>query len=232
VRRRRYARFHLTDRWTAEFRTFHDVTIDRCDGSGIWITSTEPLRATERVTVAFDSDSGQTLEADVAETMPLVQGGGVCQRACLRPAAGERRRMHGADARSATLWRRMAAAVIEVSRRGALLEMDCSPVAGHVGRLYVEGLNHVTFEDAVRVAWCQTREGGRGVCRAGVELLPASHTRVYAAHRSLRDLLTLMGTDQAADRAPSISVEVNGPDLAFGGGETGRRTGTRRWRNR
>jgi hypothetical protein len=231
MRRRRYARFHLPERWSAEFRTFHDVSIERCDGSGIWVTSAEPLRASERVTVTVETDAGQTLEADVAETMPLVQGGGVCQRACLRPASGERRRMPPSS-RSVTLWRSIPATVIEVSRRGALLEMDCSPVVGHVGRLYVEGLNRVTFEDAVRVAWCQPREGGRGVCRAGVELLPASHTRVYAAHRSLRDLLTLMGTDHAADRPLSINVEMNGPTLVSGGGEPGRRTGTRRWRNR
>ena len=231
MRRRRCVRFLLTDRWKAEFRTFHDVTIERCDGSGIWITSTEPLRSSERVTVAVESDAGQTLEADVAETMPLVQGGGVCQRACLRPARGERRRMP-ASSLPVTLWRSIPATVIEVSRRGALLEMDCCPVAGHVGRLNVEGLDRVTFEDAVRVAWCQVREGGLHVCRAGVELLPASHTRVYVAHRSLRDLLALMGTDQAAERAPSVSVMVNGPDTASGSGEPGRRTGTRRWRNR
>jgi hypothetical protein len=191
--RRRHARFVLTEGWRGELRTFQDVVVQQCEDAEIWVTSTEPIRPGESVVLAFEPDSGGVLEAHVAATMPMVQNGGVCHRARLQPADGERRRVVGTtESRWAALWRSTPATVVEVSRRGARVETHATLTAARVGRLSVEGPDGGRFEGGVRIAWSAQHEGGAVLCRAGVELLPAAHAQIRGAHGSLRDLLAVM----------------------------------------
>jgi len=190
--RRRHARFVLTEGWRGELRTFQDVVVQQCEDASIWVTSTEPIRPGESVVVAFESETGEVLEAQVAATMPMLQNGGVCHRARLQPVDGVPRRVGSSESRWAALWRSTPATVVEVSRRGARVETHATLTAARVGRLCVEGPDGGRFEGGVRIAWSAQHEGGAVLCRAGVELLPAAHTQSRGAHGALRDLLTVM----------------------------------------
>lgn len=229
--RRRHARFVLTEGWRGELRTFQDVVVHQGADGDIWVTSTELIRPGESVVLAFESDNRGIVEARVMATLPMVQNGVVCHRARLQPADDERRLGGTAESRWAALWRSTPATVVEVSRRGARVETHATLTAARVGRLCVEGPDGGRFEGGVRIAWSAQHEGGAVFCRAGVELLPAAHTKSRGTHGSLRDLLTLMEVNRQGAGTLG-ALRTDGSVTPPGAGEPRQRTNIRRWRNR
>ena len=229
--RRRHARFVLTEGWRGELRTFQDVVVQQAEDGEVWVTSTEPIRPGESVVLAFEFETEEVLEAHVATTMPMVQNGAVCHRARLEPAGGELRRVGAEESRWAALWRSTPATVVEVSRRGARVETHATLTAARVGRLSVEGPDGGRFEGGVRIAWSAQHEGGAILCRAGVELLPAAHTKSRATHGSLRDLLTVMEVNRQGAGTLG-ALRTSGSVTPPGGGDSRQRTNIRRWRIR
>lgn len=199
MNRRKFPRFMLRGPWTAQLHSCTEVTVDEVRAGQFYVISTQPAKPAELLTLELSS--GRTeVEVRVVSSTPVFVDDIVfhCVRLEGRDQSAENmdavalaeREIRRICARPllGSLAGIVPVVLLEMSRRGCLLESHAPLAEGSIGRLRVENAGG-PFVDDIRITWSLRIEGAGSRYHAGAEFLPISRPAEWPRHASLRTAL-------------------------------------------
>ncbi len=185
--RRQSERYVLQQSLRGDLTLFHDVTIDNCSASSVWVRSLTRLPDDQVVALAIGGRGDTRHRVRVAVAVPSLSQGTICHRIRLEASPPLPEQFASTlVGRNAWIWHHVPIRVAEISRGGCRLESPTPLASGRIVQVAM-ALDTRAFADDGRVAWCRVVEGG-SVYLIGVETLAAPRT-TEAATAPLRDVL-------------------------------------------